>query len=51
MKTPIGEIIKNGVLFDMKNWREGTPDPEQLPQAVEALFEILTERRINYLIF
>ncbi len=46
----IGEIIRNGVLFDMKNWHEASPNPDRLPEVVEQLFNLLTQRRIDYVL-
>lgn len=40
----IGEIIRNGVLFDMKNWYEASPNPDRLPEVVEQLFNLLNQR-------
>ncbi len=50
MSTAIGEVIRNGILFDMKNWNSGPPDINRLPEAVERLFNILEEREIDYLL-
>jgi hypothetical protein len=50
MTVAIGEIIRNGVLFDMKNWGDEPLDVNQLPEAVERLFNILAERQIDYLL-
>ncbi|MGB3670342.1 MAG: hypothetical protein WA984_09545 [Phormidesmis sp.] len=50
MKTAIGDVIKNGILFDMKNWGSEPPDVNQLPEAVEQLFDIFEQRQIEYLL-
>lgn len=50
MTSAIGEIIHNGVLFDMKNWSNESPDVNRLPGAVEQLFNLLDERQIDYLL-
>jgi ABC-type amino acid transport substrate-binding protein len=50
MKAAISEIIKNGILFDMKNWQGGSPNVNQLPVIIEQLFNILQARRIDYLL-
>lgn len=50
MTVTIGEIIRNGVLFDMKNWGHQPIDTNRLPEAVEQLFNILTEHQIDYLL-
>jgi hypothetical protein len=50
MTSAIGEIILNGVLFDMKNWGDGTLDVNQLPASLENLFDILNQRQIDYLL-
>lgn len=50
MTNAIGEIILNGVLFDMKNWGNEPLDVNRLPEAVEQLFNILAERQIGYVL-
>jgi hypothetical protein len=50
MTSAIGEIILNGVLFDMKNWGNEPLDVNRLPTAVENLFNILAERQMDYLL-
>jgi hypothetical protein len=46
----IGEVIRNGVIFDFKNWRGGTVDAEHLPQAVDHLFALFEKKRIDYVL-
>jgi hypothetical protein len=47
----IAEIIRNGILFDVKNWNKPVMDSvEHLPEDVERLFEQLTEQNIPYLV-
>lgn len=50
MIVNIGEVIKNGVLFDMKNWSSDLSNAEQLPDIVENLFNLLSKREINYIL-
>jgi hypothetical protein len=50
MTTAVGEIIRNGVLFDMKNWGDGSLNPENLPAVVDQLFTLLSERQVEYLL-
>jgi hypothetical protein len=50
MTIAIGEIILNGVLFDMKNWGNEPLNVNRLPAAVEALFNILAEKQMDYLL-
>jgi hypothetical protein len=45
----IGEIVRNGVMFDMKNWEGGEFNPETLPEVVERLFGLFEGRQIDYL--
>lgn len=47
MTVAIGEIIQNGVIFDIKNWNNELRNMNQLPDAVERLFTILSERSID----
>jgi hypothetical protein len=50
MVAAIGEIVRNGVMFDMKNWEEKTFNPESLPDVVTRLFTIFEERETDYLL-
>jgi hypothetical protein len=50
MIVNIGEVIKNGVLFDMKNWSSDLSNAEQLPDIIENLFNLLSERKIHYIL-
>jgi hypothetical protein len=46
----IGEILKNGVLFDMKNWGNELSNASHLPEIVDRLFTTLADRNIKYLL-
>lgn len=50
MTVAISEIVKHGVLFDLKNWEKGMTDGENLSQVIERLFNTLSDRKINYLL-
>lgn len=50
MTVAVGEIIQNGVIFDLKNWNNKTQAMNQLPDTVERLFAILAERSIDYVL-
>ena len=50
MTVAVGQIIQNGVIFDIKNWNNKLPHMNQLPDAVEKLFTILSERNIDYIL-
>jgi methyl-accepting chemotaxis protein len=50
MAVSMGEVIKNGVLFDMKNWAGNLSNAEQLADIIERLFSILAERKIDYIL-
>jgi len=50
MTIAIGEIIKNGVMFDVKNWNSEIYKPEDLPATVASLFALLESRNIRYLV-
>ncbi|NEP57868.1 MAG: hypothetical protein F6K31_12730 [Symploca sp. SIO2G7] len=50
MTVAIGEIIQNGVIFDIKNWNNKLPYMNQLPNAVEHIFTILSDRNIDYIL-
>ncbi len=46
----IADIVRNGILFDMKNWEVAMPETDHLPEAIERLFIILDERQIDYVL-
>jgi hypothetical protein len=51
MPTPsVGEIVKNGILFDLKNWSEVMPSADDLTRGVDRLFRLLAERQVDYLL-
>ncbi|TVU52233.1 MAG: hypothetical protein EA414_18680 [Arthrospira sp. PLM2.Bin9] len=50
MTAAIGEIIRNGILFDVKNWSKAMPEQDVFFQTVELLFNTLADRNINYLL-
>jgi hypothetical protein len=50
MAAAIGEIIRNGILFDVKNWSSLMSDSYDFFQTVEQLFDRLTEREIPYVL-
>lgn len=50
MASAIGEIVRNGILFDLKNWNHEMTNSDTFVQSIEALFDALEEREINYLL-
>ncbi len=50
MVAAIGEIVRNGVMFDMKNWGGEGFNPESLPDVVGQLFALFEERETDYLL-
>ncbi len=46
----IGEIVKNGIVFDLKNWQKEMSNSDNFAQFVDNVFETLNERKINYLL-
>ncbi|HAX85205.1 MAG TPA: hypothetical protein DCY91_02835 [Cyanobacteria bacterium UBA11370] len=50
MAAAISEIIRNGILFDVKNWRSLMSDGYDFFQTVEQLFDALAEREIRYVL-
>jgi hypothetical protein len=50
MTVAVGEIIQNGIIFDIKNWNKKVQSMNQLPDAVERIFTILSERSIDYIL-
>ncbi|NEQ82812.1 MAG: hypothetical protein F6K26_22000 [Moorea sp. SIO2I5] len=50
MAAAIGEIIRNGILFDVKNWESLMSERSDFFQTVEVLFDTLAEREIRYVL-
>jgi hypothetical protein len=48
--TQIGNVIRNAVVFDVKNWAGDMLDTDPLLQVVQDLFTILEERQIHYVL-
>lgn len=46
----IGRIIRDGVVFDVKNWTQDMSNSNQLIDAVQNLFALLKQRRIDYVL-
>jgi hypothetical protein len=46
----IGKVIRDGVAFNPKNWNGDSLNSDSLLQAVNQLFDLLTERKIDYLL-
>ncbi len=50
MTPAIADILRNGAVFDMKNWGDQTSDPDSLMGTVDRLFALFRDRQINYLL-
>lgn len=50
MVVAIGEIVRNGIAFDLKNWNKGMYNNDQFVQFIENVFDTLTDRNIDYLL-
>lgn len=48
--TEIGKVIRNAVVFNIKNWTGGMMNSDSLIQSVQDLFAVLEQRRINYVL-
>ena len=48
--TRIGHIIRNAVVFNIKNWHDDMIHSDSLLQAVQDLFSILEQRKIDYVL-
>lgn len=46
----ISEIVKNGIVFDMKNWGNDQSGIGDLSENIDRLFTLLKQRDINYLL-
>lgn len=50
MTVAISEIVRNGILFDLKNWHQPMSNLDNFDQIIDNLFNTLSERNINYLL-
>jgi hypothetical protein len=46
----IGDVIRNAVVFNVKNWLGGTMNSDSLIQSVQDFFAVLEERKIDYVL-
>ena len=46
----IGDVIRNAVVFNVKNWLGGTMNSDSLIQSVQDFFTILEQRKIDYVL-
>src|SRR5215813_13408146 len=44
----IGHIVRNGVVFNFRNWRGNKVSADNLLESVARLFALLKERQIDY---
>lgn len=49
-KVHIGHVIRNAVVFNLKNWREDIVNSDSLLQSVMRLFALLLERQVEYVL-
>ena len=49
-RVHIGNVIRNAVVFNFKNWRGDTRNADSLLQTVARLFALLHERQTDYLL-
>ncbi len=50
MVAAIREIVRNGILFDVKNWNNKMNNSDDFVQSIDRLFNALEERNINYVL-
>ena len=48
--TQIGNVIRNAVVFNVKNWLGGMMNSDSLLQSVQDLFAVLEQRKIDYVL-
>lgn len=51
-QTPvaIGKVIQNALVFDFKNWSLSPMNSDALPQSISHLFDLLHQRKIDYVL-
>jgi hypothetical protein len=48
--TQIGDVIRNAVVFNIKNWLGGMMNSDSLIQSVQDFFTLLEQRNIDYVL-
>ena len=48
--TQIGDVIRNAVVFNIKNWLGGMMNSDSLIQSVQDFFAVLERRKIDYVL-
>jgi len=48
--TQIGNVIRNAVVFNVKNWDGGMMNSDSLIQSVQDFFTVLEQRKIDYVL-
>ena len=48
--SQIGDVIRNAVVFNIKNWLGGTMHSDSLIQSVQDFFTLLEQRKIDYVL-
>ena len=48
--TQIGNVIRNAVVFNVKNWLGDMMNSDSLLQSVQDLFAVLEQRKIDYVL-
>ena len=48
--TQIGDVIRNAVVFNIKNWLGGMMNSDSLIQSVQDFFSLLEQRKIDYVL-
>jgi hypothetical protein len=48
--TQIGDVIRNAVVFNVKNWLGGMMNSDSLIQSVQDFFAVLERRKIDYVL-
>ena len=48
--TQIGDVIRNAVVFNIKNWLGGMMNSDSLIQSVQDFFTLLEQRKIDYVL-
>jgi hypothetical protein len=46
----IGKVIQNAVVFDFKNWSVSPMNIDSLPQTINRLFDLLQQRKTDYVL-
>lgn len=50
LPVAISDIIRNGIVFDFKNWHQESMNGDDLKSTVAHMFSLLDKRQVDYVL-